>query len=108
MEGGKRQDRVRDAWRKLVECEERGKFWDKMVGLDLGVRELEHFGEDIKEKFRSEMMKGGNSEREVIRLVMKLKLKDEKSHQRELKRAKNKERDSLRKEIGAYRKFLQK
>ena len=62
-EGGDGQgskDRLRNAWRKMIESEERLRFWKNMVGLDLGVRETEHLSEDIKEKFRSEAMKGGD------------------------------------------------
>ena len=42
--GGSRQDLVRDAWRKLIECEERPTFWKRMVSLGIGVREIEHLG----------------------------------------------------------------
>ena len=61
------QDDVRNTWRKLVESEERLKFWKKMVGLGLGVREVEHYGEGLKEKFRSEKMKGSRSDRDVMK-----------------------------------------
>ena len=44
------------------------------------------------------MMRGGGCEREVIRLVMQLKLRDEKRHQRELKKVKNRLRNDLRME----------
>ena len=47
--GGYRQDTVRDLWRKLIECEERLTFWIKMVGLGIGVRELKHLGDDVRE-----------------------------------------------------------
>ena len=77
--GGSRQDVVRNIWRKLVECEERVSFWKRMIEWGVGVRELEHIGEDIREKFRSESMQDGRSEREVVMLVMSLKLRDEKS-----------------------------
>ena len=50
---------VRNTWKKLVESEERLKFWKNMVGLKLCVREVENLGEDLKNKFRSEVMKGG-------------------------------------------------
>ena len=56
--GGIGQDIVRDIWKKLVECEERLCFWKKMVGMGIGVRELEHIGEEIRDKYRSESMKG--------------------------------------------------
>ena len=67
------KDAVRTIWRKLVELEERLKVWKKILGGDL------------KEKFRSEQMKGGRSDRNVIDMVMRLKLKDERKHQRELR-----------------------
>ena len=61
-EGGARQetkDRLRNAWRKQIESEERLGFWRKMAGLNIGVREIEHISEDFKEKFWSERMKEG-------------------------------------------------
>ena len=104
-EGGKGQDLVRDKWRKLVECQERVKFWNKMLEWGVGVREIEHLCEDIRRKFRSELMQKGGCEREVIMSVMKLKLKDERRHERELKRDKEKCREDLRKEINCKKKF---
>ena len=58
-EGGLRQNSVRNIWRKLIECEERVKFWRKMLNWGLGVRELESISEGIRQKFRSEVMKSG-------------------------------------------------
>ena len=97
-EGGKRRDSkdtVRNVWRKLVESEERLKFWKRMVGLGLGVREVEHLGEDLKQKFRSEEMRGGRRDRDVIELVIRLKLRDERKHQRELRLWRDKVRGEL-------------
>ena len=91
--GGRRQDIVRDAWKKLVECEERLTFWRRMNDRGVGVREVEHMGEDVREKYRSEEMKGGRSHREVIMLVMSLKLRDERKHKKELKERRNRERE---------------
>ena len=71
--GGKRQDVVRDIWKKMIECEERITFWKRMIEWGVGVRELEHMGEGIKEKFRSEVMQSGKSDREVVMLLMSLK-----------------------------------
>ena len=50
--GQESKNRLRNAWRKMIESEERLKFWKNMVGLDIGVREVEHLSGDIKEKFR--------------------------------------------------------
>ena len=98
-EGGIWQDPVKDelrnAWRKLVECEERLRFWKRMVGWDLSIRELAHLGENFKNKYRSERMQRGSSEKEVFKLMMKLKLKDERNHQRELKERRNLKRKEL-------------
>ena len=91
--GGSRQDVVRNIWRKLIECEERVTFWKRMIEWGVGVREIEHMGEDIKEKFRSESMKGGRSEREVIMLIMSLKLRDEKRLKKEPKANRNREKE---------------
>ena len=104
-EGGNRQDHLRNAWRKLVESEERLRFWKKMVGWEVGVREIEYLGEDLKEKSRSMQMREGQSERKVISLVMGLKLKDEKKLQRELKREKERRRKDLEKGCDSKRLF---
>ena len=67
--GGNRQDPVRDTWKKLIECEERLTFLKRMIQVGIGVRELEHLGDEIRERYRSERMKSGTSHREVIELV---------------------------------------
>ena len=51
--GRESKDKLRNSWRKMIESEERLKFWKNMVGLELGVREIENLGDDIKQKFRS-------------------------------------------------------
>ena len=93
--GRESKDNLRNAWRKLIESEERLRFWKNMVGIELGVREIENLGENIKEKFRSEAIKEGKCEREVIKLIMRMKLKDERKHQRELKRRREIRRTEL-------------
>ena len=108
-EGGKGQDAVknslRNKWKKLVECEERLRFWKRMVGKGMSVRELAHIGEDIKNKFRSESMKEGNREQEVVNLVMMLKLKDERRHAKELKERRNETRKELESLVESSRQF---
>ena len=94
---------MRNIWRKLIECEERVTFWKRMIEWGVGVRELEHMGDDIKEKFRSETMKSGGREREVIMLVMGLKLRDEKRHQKELKARRNREKELWKEELRSIR-----
>ena len=48
-----------------------------MVGWGLSVREIEHLGDDLNNKLRSETMKGGRSEKVVINTIMEMKYKDE-------------------------------
>ena len=43
---------LRDKWRKLVESEERLAFFKKMIRWGLQVREIEHLGENLNNKFR--------------------------------------------------------
>ena len=102
-EGGERQsgkvnaakNELRDEWRKLIESEERLRFFKKMVGWELEVREIEHLEEDLNHKLKSERMKSARSEKEVIRSIMRLKLTDERRHQRERKQIKNEKREKL-------------
>ena len=86
---------LRNGWRKLVESEERLAFFKKMVGWELQVREIEHLGEDLNNKFKSEKMKGARSEQEVVKLIMRLKLKDERRHLHELRRERKEKRRNL-------------
>ena len=55
-----------------------------MVGWDLEVRDIENLCQDLKEN--PEVVKGVKSKREVVNLNMNLKMRDEKKHQRKLKR----------------------
>ena len=79
-----------------------------MVGLGIAVREVEHLGEDLKDKFRSERMKGGRKDREVISLIMKLKLGDERRHQRELRLRRDNARGELESACDGKCEFRQK
>ena len=106
--GGKRQETnkiLRNAWKKQVESEERLRFWKRMVGLNIGVREVENISEDIKERYRSERMKGGQSNRDIVKMIMGMKLRDEKSHQRELKKEKVRLRKILENECESRNQF---
>ena len=58
----KAKNDLRNIWRKLVESEERLLFFKKMVLGGLQVREIEHLGEEINNKFKSEQMKGAKSD----------------------------------------------
>jgi len=79
------KNELRDEWKKLIEDEERLRFFKKMSGWKLNVREIEHLGENLNAKFRSESMRNARSEKEVAKHSMKLKLVDERRHQRERK-----------------------
>ena len=48
--GGKRQETnriLRNAWKKQIESEERLRFWKRMVGINIGVREVENISDEI-------------------------------------------------------------
>ena len=76
-----------------------------MVGWKLCVRELAHIGEELKSKFRSDMMKGGSQEKEVTQLMKTLKLKDERRHLRELRGRRNQKRRELVENCNSPRKI---
>ena len=69
-----------------------------MVVREISVREIEHLGENLNDKFRSESMRGGKSEQVVLRSIMELKYKDERRFQREVKKGKNEARKLLEQE----------
>ena len=50
-----------------------------------GVRELQHFGDDLKAKYRSKAMKMGGGDKEVVKLAMGLKLRDDRRYKIELR-----------------------
>ena len=103
--GGKWQDSVRNSWKKLIECQERIKFWQTMILGGLGVRDLQHFGDDLKAKYRSEAMRLGEGEKEVVKLAMDLKLRDDRRYQIELRQERKRRREELRLQIGNERSF---
>ena len=47
----KAKNGLRNGWRKLTESEERLSFFKKMVRWELQVREIEHLGDDLHNKF---------------------------------------------------------
>ena len=51
------KDVLRDLWRKLNNSEERLCFFCRMFGRALEMRDIEHLGEEINDKFKSERMK---------------------------------------------------
>ena len=63
--------------------------------MNLQVREIQHLGDNLNNKLRSEKMKNANSEKEVVRQIMDMKLKDERRHQREVRKERNEKRRKL-------------
>ena len=68
----KAKNELCDKWKKVVEREERLNFFQKMVRWGIQVREVEYLGEEIHNKLRSEIMRGGKGEKEIVRSIMKL------------------------------------
>ena len=105
METKDAKDVLRGSWRKLVDSEERLRFFKYMVGRELEVRDIEHFGDDLNEKFKSEKMRGGRSERAVIKAIMELKLKDERRFQREIKKRRDRDKRELERQMDSKNSF---
>ena len=99
------KDNLRDDWRRLIASEERLNFFKIMVGLNLSVREIEHLGDDLNNKFRSEIMRGGKSERMVLKSIMELKLKDERRFMHEIKERRERARKELKEMLGSKNSF---
>ena len=73
--------------------------------VGVGVRELEYLGEELRAKYRSDRMKKGGSEKEVVSLAMKLKLRDDQRHLHELQKERNKRREELRLALDGEKRF---
>ena len=71
----------------------------------MSVRELDNFGKDLKAKYRSEAMKLGNGEKEIVKLAMTMKLRDERRHKIELEEERKRRREELWLEIGNKKRF---
>ena len=99
------RDSLRNVWRKQVESEERLKFLRKLVGREISVREIEHLGDELNDRFRSENMKGGRSEQVVLKSIMDLKYKDERRFQREIKARRNEARKLLEQSLESKNSF---
>ena len=89
-----------ETWRLVAASEARTRLLRELKDLDLGVAEIEEFGISINSKlrssfYRSKVESGETVSQEVIRLIMKLKLKDEKKHLEELIRIRNREKREL-------------
>ena len=96
---------ARPIWMKVVESEQRIAWLTKMVRNEICVRDLEAFAKVEHEKLRSEKLKVREDERQIILGLMKLKLKDEVKHLRNLKDEKEKMRSRMRNLIGKNRGF---
>ena len=99
------RDSLRNVRRKQVESEERLKFLRKLVGREISVREIEHLGDELNNKFRSENMKGGRSEQAVLKSIMDLKYKDKRRFQREIKVRRNEARKLLEQSLDSKNSF---
>ena len=96
---------ARPIWMKVVESEQRIAWLTKMVRKEIFVRDLEAFARVEHEKLRSDKLKVREDERQIILGLMKLKLKDEVKHLRNLKIEKEIMRSRMRDLIGKTRGF---
>ena len=90
---GKDKRVMEKVWRQVAECDERIKLMKKLIKLGIGLAEVEEFGLNIHRKLKSFKYKNKIREGEIItkgmvKIVMELKLKDEKKFLNELLKTK--------------------
>ena len=103
MEGSDRRE-MSKTWCQVATCEERIQLLRKLIKLEIGVAEVEEFGLNIQSKFKSFAFKnrvkdGEILNKEALKEIMKLKLRDEKKYLKELLITKNKLRTELDNEL---------
>ena len=102
--GGSDRREMSKTWCQVATCEERIQLLKKLIRLEIGVAEVEEFGLNIQSKFKSFAFKnrvkdGEILSKEVLKEIMKLKLRDEKKYLKELLITKNKMRTELDNEL---------
>ena len=90
MEGPERRV-MSKTWSLVATCEERIVMMKKLIQMDLGVAEVEELGINIRSKFKSAFFKnkvqqGNMVDKEAVKSLMILKLRDEKKYLSELLR----------------------
>ena len=88
MEGPERRV-MSKTWSLVATCEERIVMMKKLIQMDLGVAEVEELGINIRSKFKSAFFKnkvqqGSMVDKEAVKSLMILKLRDEKKYLCEL------------------------
>ena len=97
-------------WRKVAESEMRVWLMSELSGLRVGLPEVEQFGINIEEhfkskKFKSDKEKEAKAKSKLVSVVMEIKLNDEKEYLKEL----NVEANRVRKSLGEkFTKKIQK
>ena len=95
---GKDLGEMRQIWVDTAVSEVRLNLMSALMGKKLGFREVENFGLGLKYNFKSEILKSQKDKpiEGVVQAAMKVKLRDEQHHHRELVR----EREIKRKRLG--------
>ena len=87
-------------WRKGAQSDCRLTLLSKLLKLNVGLRDVEGFGDTLRLKLRSESLKKNkNCERKVVKEAMKLKLVDEIETRKEIKGEMDKFRGVLKGEV---------
>ena len=109
-EGGNLQGIIEPIWSKTMESELRLSWLKEMIERKLVVRDIESFGRNTTQKFRSESSRSEELGREALIELMRVKLADERRYYRECKKIREKVRDIVREKIGrrAYDKLMRK
>ena len=101
--GGSLLGILQPSWNKAVESEMRLYWLKEMLEKDLVVREIQSFGEGIKDKLRTESSREEELGRDSLIELMEVKYQDEKRYHRECIKVKEQLKEWTRKKIGRRR-----
>ena len=106
MDRGKLLGAVQPAWTKVLESEARLKWLKTMIERDLVVRNIESYAKAEGDKLRTEEMRLREEERDVLKGLMKVKIKDEKKNLLILQSVRERLRNWIAKKLGKNKKFV--
>ena len=99
-EGGHLVGILQPLWNKALESDMRLDWLRLMLRKDLVVRDIQHFGENVNKKLRTESSREEEMGREALIELMKVKLKDERRYHRECYKVRERIRNRLRSDLG--------
>ena len=99
---GPEQRVLQRLWQNTAYSEARINMMGNLMGMELGLAELENFKLNLLSKLKTEEMKkkGEKVTKTMIRLAMEMKMRDEKQNREEMNREKNRVRRELGEKLG--------